>query len=110
VRVERYPYSRWITQRSEDPAWNTLGQLASKGVFMPVPAITVKVNENGTRRELTREEKYSYQQAVGQGYRKFIEQNRERLLALPPAQASDFIDKNADRIRRNARTNLKNSF
>jgi hypothetical protein len=110
VRVERYPYSRWITQRSEDPAWNTLGQLASKGVFMPVPAITVKVNENGTRRELTREEKYAYQQAVGQGYRKFIEQNRERLLALPPAQASDFIDKNADRIRRNARTNLKNSF
>lgn len=110
VRVERYPYSRWITQRSEDPAWNTLGQLASKGVFMPTPAITVKVNENGTRRELTREEKYTYQQAVGQGYRKFIEQNRERLLALPPAQASDFIDKNADRIRRNARTNLKNSF
>lgn len=110
VRVERYPYSRWVTQRSEDPAWNTLGQLASKGVFMPVPAITVKVNENGTRRELTREEKYQYQQAVGQGYRKFIEQNRDRLLALPPAQASDFIDKNADRIRRNARTNLKNSF
>jgi hypothetical protein len=110
VRVERYPYSRWVTQRQDDPAWNTLGQLASKGVFMPVPAITVKVNENGTRRELTREEKYQYQQAVGQGYRKFIEQNRERLLALPPAQASDFIDKNADRIRRNARTNLKNSF
>ena len=110
VRVERYPYSRWVTQRSEDPAWNTLGQLASKGVFMPTPAITVKVNENGTRRELTREEKYQYQQAVGQGYRKFIEQNRERLLALPPAQASDLIDKNADRIRRNARTNLKNSF
>ena len=110
VRVERYPYSRWVTQRSEDPAWNTLGQLASKGVFMPVPAITVKVNENGTRRELTREEKYQYQQAVGQGYRKFIEQNRDRLLALPPAQASDLIDKNADRIRRNARTNLKNSF
>ena len=110
VRVERYPYSRWVTQRQDDPAWNTLGQLASKGVFMPTPAITVKVNENGTRRELTREEKYQYQQAVGQGYRKFIEQNSERLLALPPAQASDLIDKNADRIRRNARTNLKNSF
>ena len=110
VRVERYPYSRWITQRSEDPAWNTLGQLASRGVFMPTPAITVKVNENGTRREMTREEKYQYQQAVGQGYRKFIEQNSKRLLALPPAEAADFIDKNADRIRRNARTNLKNSF
>jgi hypothetical protein len=110
VKVERYPWSRWAKEREVDTAWSTLGSLASKGVFMPTPAITVKVNENGTRRELTREEKYSYQQAVGQGYRKFIEQNRERLLALPPAQASDFIDKNADRIRRNARTNLKNSF
>jgi hypothetical protein len=110
VKVERYPWSRWAKEREVDTAWSTLGSLASKGVFMPTPAITVKVNENGTRRELTREEKYTYQQAVGQGYRKFIEQNRERLLALPPAQASDFIDKNADRIRRNARTNLKNSF
>lgn len=110
VRVERYPYSRWVTQRQDDPAWNTLGQLASRGVFMPTPAITVKVNENGTRREMTREEKYQYQRAVGQGYRKFIEQNSKRLLALPPAEAADFIDKNADRIRRNARTNLKNSF
>jgi hypothetical protein len=110
VKVERYPWSRWAKEREVDPAWSTLGSLASRGVFMPTPAITVKVNENGTRRELTREEKYTYQQAVGQGYRKFIEQNRERLLALPPAQASDFIDKNADRIRRNARTNLKNSF
>jgi len=110
VKVERYPWSRWAKEREVDTAWSTLGSLASRGVFMPVPAITVKVNENGTRRELTREEKYTYQQAVGQGYRKFIEQNRERLLALPPAQASDFIDKNADRIRRNARTNLKNSF
>ena len=110
VKVERYPWSRWAKEREVDPAWSTLGSLASKGVFMPTPAITVKVNENGTRRELTREEKYQYQQAVGQGYRKFIEQNSERLLALPPAQASDLIDKNADRIRRNARTNLKNSF
>jgi len=110
VRVERYPYSRWVTQRQDDPAWNTLGQLASRGVFMPTPAITVKVNDNGVRREMTREEKYQYQQAVGQGYRKFIEQNSKRLLALPPAEAADFIDKNSDRIRRNARTNLKNSF
>jgi hypothetical protein len=110
VKVERYPWSRWAKEREDDLAWGTLGKLASRGVFMPTPAITVKVNENGTRRELTREEKYQYQQAVGQGYRKFIEQNSKRLLALPPAEAADFIDKNADRIRRNARTNLKNSF
>jgi hypothetical protein len=108
--VERYPWSRWVKEREEDLAWSTLGRLASRGVFMPTPAITVKVNENGTRREMTREEKYQYQQAVGQGYRKFIEQNSERLLKLSPAEASDLIDKNADRIRRNARTNLKNSF
>lgn len=107
VQIERYPYSRWVTQRQDDPAWDTLGRLASRGVFMPTPAITVKVNENGTRRELTREEKYQYQRAVGQGYRRFVEQNSKRLLALPPAQASDLIDKNAERIRRDAREKLQ---
>lgn len=110
VQIERYPYSRWVTQRQDDKAWDTLGRLASKGVFMPTPAVTVKVTEKGARRELTREEKYEYQRAVGQGYRKFIEQNSERLLKMTPAQASDYIDKNADKIRRTARTNLKNSY
>lgn len=107
VQIERYPYSRWVTQRQDDRAWDTLGRLASRGVFMPTPAVTVKVTEKGARRELTREEKYEYQRSVGQGYRKFIEQNSKRLLALPPAEASDFIDKNADRIRRDAREKLQ---
>lgn len=110
VKVERYPWSRWVKEREEDTAWSTLGKLASRGVFMPTPAITVKVTEKGARRELTREEKYDYQRAVGQGYRKFLEQNSERLLKMTPAQASDYIDKNADKIRRTARTNLKNSY
>ena len=107
VQIERYPYSRWVTQRQDDKAWDTLGRLASRGVFMPTPAITVKVNENGTRRELTREEKYEYQRSVGEGYRKFLEQNSERLLKMTPAQASDYIDKNADRVRRDAREKLQ---
>jgi len=107
VQIERYPYSRWVTQRQDDKAWDTLGRLASRGVFMPTPAVTVKVTEKGARRELTREEKYEYQRSVGQGYRKFIEQNSKRLLALPPAEASDFIDKNAERIRRDAREKLQ---
>ena len=105
--VERYPWSRWVKERREDLAWDTLGRLASRGVFMPTPSVTVKVSENGTRRELTREEAYTYQRTVGQGYRKFIEQNSKRLLALQPDQAAELIDKNADRIRRDAREKLQ---
>lgn len=108
--VERYPWSRWVKERREDVAWDTLGRLASRGVFMPTPAITVKVNENGTRRQLNRDEAYQYQIDVGRGYRKFIEQNSKRLLALPPEQASELIDKNADRIRRDAREKLQKSI
>lgn len=108
--VERYPWSRWVKERREDVAWDTLGRLASRGVFMPTPAITVKVNENGSRRQLTREEAYQYQIDVGRGYRKFIEQNSKRLLALPPDQAAELIDKNADRVRRDAREKLQKSI
>ena len=107
VEVERYPYSRWVKQRKEDKAWNTLGQLASKGVFMPTPNITVTVKENGERRRMTREEAYAYQKDVGQMYRTWIERNSDRLLKMKPDDAADFIDKNADRMRRDAREKIQ---
>lgn len=99
VQVERYPWSRWIKTRKEDKAWSTLGELASKGVFMPVPSVTVKVLDNGKRREMTPAESYRYQQRVGQAYRKFVEDNSERLLRMKPDEATDFIDAQTERIR-----------
>ena len=107
VQVERYPYSRWLKFRKEDKAWNTLGQLASKGVFMPTPNITVTVKENGERRRMNRDEAYTYQKDVGQRYRTWIERNGDRLLKMKPDDAADVIDKAADRMRADAREKIQ---
>jgi hypothetical protein len=107
VQVERYPYSRWLKFRKEDKAWNTLGQLASKGVFMPTPNITVTVKENGERRRMNRDEAYTYQKDVGQRYRTWIERNGDRLLNMKPDDAAEVIDKAADRMRADAREKIQ---
>jgi hypothetical protein len=107
VQVERYPYSRWLKFRKEDKVWNALGQLASKGVFMPTPNITVTVKESGERRRMNRDEAYTYQKDVGQRYRTWIERNGDRLLKMKPDDAAEVIDKAADRMRADAREKIQ---
>jgi thymidylate kinase len=98
--VERYPYSRWVRTRQEDKAWSTLGTLASRGVFLSVPSANVKVLENGKRRPMTPQEQHNYQKRVGAGYRKFVEDNSEKLLRMKPDEAAKFIKDETERIRR----------
>lgn len=99
VAVERYPWSRWVSGRKEDGAWSTLGRLASEGVFLPTIGKRKVVNEDGTRRDMTREEEYRFQGAVGRAYRAFIVENRSDILSMPKAEAAAFIDRETERIR-----------
>ena len=68
-----------------------------------MPSVTVKVLDNGKRREMTPAESYRYQRRVGEAYRKFIEDNAERLLRMKPDEATDFIDTQTERIRERLR-------
>lgn len=99
VAVERYPWSRWVSTRQDDKAWSTLGRLASQGVFLPTVGKRMVVNEDGTRREMTRDEEYRFQRAVGRAYREFVVENRADLLSMPKAEAAAFIDKRTEQIR-----------
>ena len=99
VAVERYPWSRWVSTRQDDKAWSTLGRLASEGVFLPTVGKRMVVNEDGTRREMTRDEEYRFQRAVGRAYREFVVENRADLLSMPKAEAAAFIDKRTEQIR-----------
>jgi hypothetical protein len=99
VAIERYPWSRWITARKDDAAWQTLGTLASKGVFLPTIGKRMVVNEDGTRREMTPAEEHRFQKAVGRAYREFVMENRFDLTTMPKAEAAAFIDKQTERIR-----------
>ena len=59
----------------------------------------VVVTMDGTRREMTRDEEYRFQRAVGRAYREFVVENRADLLSMPKAEAAAFIDKRTEQIR-----------
>jgi hypothetical protein len=104
VSIERLPWSRWVKERKADKAWQTLGDLASRGVFMPsVGPVSTIDRKTGKRRPMTDVEQYAYQKKVGAEYRKFIERNSARLLKMQAEEARVFIDREADKIRERAR-------
>ena len=99
VKVERYPWSRWIKSRSDDPAWSTLGRLSNKGIFVPVPGDRMMELPDGRRREMTRGEDYRYRLRVGREYRRYFRENGRDLLAMPKAEALDAIKEATRAIR-----------
>jgi len=102
ISVERYPWSRWVKQRTDDPEFKTLASLAERGVFMPTPAATAVTMPNGKRRELTAKERYEYAVETGKLYRQFIRRDGRKLLAMDPDKAADAISAAAANARRNA--------
>jgi hypothetical protein len=99
IRVERYPWSRWVREKPEDPEFQTLATLANRGVFLPMPAAAAEFVKGNERRPLTPEEMYQYETRVGKQYREFVRQNRAELLRLKPDEAAKFIDKRTQQIR-----------
>lgn len=102
ISVERYPWSRWVKQRTNDPEFKTLALLAERGVFMPTPAATAVTMPNGKRRELTAKERYEYAVETGKLYRQFIRRDGRKFLAMDPDMAADAISNAAAKARRDA--------
>jgi hypothetical protein len=99
IRVERYPWSRWVREKPEDPEFQTLATLANRGVFLPMPAASAVFVKGNERRPLTPEEMYQYETRVGKQYREFVRQNRAELLRMKPEAAEEFIKKRTQQIR-----------
>jgi hypothetical protein len=101
IEVNRYPWSRWVKSREPDKAWDTLGALAAKGVFMPTPEAVKVTPRNGKRRDMTPAELTRYQKEVGAGFRAFLEKDGSRILRLrDPDKMADAIDDLATPVRR----------
>ena len=107
VRAERYPWSRWTNNRETTPEWTTVGNLASKGVFLPQPTDFVVTNLDGTRRPATEKEKYAYQKRVGQAYKQFVRENGGELNSMNPFDATEFIKQETEAIRSEIRGDLQ---
>jgi hypothetical protein len=99
IRVERYPWSRWVREKPEDPEFQTLATLANRGVFLPMPAAAAEFVKGNERRPLTPEEMYQYETRVGKQYREFVRQNRAELLRLKPEAAQELIKRRTQQIR-----------
>lgn len=106
ISVERKPWSRWVKERKQDPEWIVLGDLASKGVFMPIPGPWKIENDDGTRRDPTPAEMQSYQKKVGAEYRTFIREQGADLLAMDPDEARQQINRETSAIRKSVRAEL----
>lgn len=107
IAVERKPWSRWVKERKQDPEWIVLGDLASKGVFMPIPGPWKIENDDGTRRDPTPAEMQSYQKKVGAEYRTFIREQGADLLAMDPDEARQQINRETSAIRKSVRAELR---
>ncbi|TXH49497.1 MAG: hypothetical protein E6Q97_22620 [Desulfurellales bacterium] len=106
ISVERKPWSRWVKERKQDPEWTVLGDLASKGVFMPLPGPWKIENDDGARRDPTPAEMQEYQKKVGAEYRTFIREQGAELLAMDPDEARQEIDRETAAIRKSVRADL----
>lgn len=107
ITVERLPWSRWVKERKEDPEWKTLGDLASRGIFMPLPGAFKLTNEDGTRRDPTPAEMLEYQKKVGAEYRRLIRENGAEWLQMDPNEARQEIDRETRSIRSDVRAELR---
>lgn len=106
IAVERLPWSRWVKERSKAPEWDTIGKLADRGIFMPVPGEFSVQTDDGTRRKPTKKEMYDYQKAVGEAYKDWIKSDGRDLLDMEPADARRLIDRTTTRLRKQARMEL----
>lgn len=94
VEKQPYPWSREYQTMPVEPEYKLLGQLASKGVF-PTPANpdTRRVGKGKRSREMTEDEKKRFITNVGEGYRRVILKNGERLAKMESEAAKDLLGK-----------------
>jgi hypothetical protein len=100
VQVSRSPWSRAMQTSPDDPAYQMLGKLNSKGIWLtPANPENRKVRRGGKLRDLTEDEAAKYMAETGKAYKKFITERGEMLLRMTPERAADFIQRYTTRIR-----------
>jgi hypothetical protein len=100
LETDRAPWSRVFTEGPDDPAYQLLGRLSAKGVWLSPPNPNGKlVGEGSKRREMTPDEGVMYQKEVGKGYRQLVLRYGSRLLQMPEERAKKFASQKAEEVR-----------
>lgn len=101
IKLDRGPLSRVTLAGTADPAYRILGQMNARGLWLSDPTTGVrKVKLGGnTSRDMTSEEKDRYQRAAGQGYKQFVSEHGEDILAMEHEAAKKYIQRHTKFIR-----------
>ena len=110
VSVSRAPWARWIDTQPDDDVWQAVAQKSTEGVYLPGPSRNVKFVTRGKggleRRDMTPSEEYEYNRMVGTSIRYELEKNLDWFRNATPNQASSWLDKKANAIRRQVRKQM----
>lgn len=102
VELNRTPWSRTADVDELDHAHVVLGKLIARGHDLQMASSTRLVFQDGRKvplETLGRDVVWRYEQAVGQGYKQWLDQQGDQLLAMPVAQADKVIDRRSRAIR-----------
>ena len=100
VKTPRSPWSRAIVQQPEDEAYNTLGLLNSRDLWLvPSNPELRTIGTKNHRRGFTPEEQNRYIKLVGAGYKQLVEKYGERILQMPKERAKAFLSDKSKEVR-----------
>lgn len=101
VTIDRGPLSRVTQSGTADGAYRIVGQLNERDLWLPDPSTGVRMvkEPNGERREMSLEEKDRYQRFAGAGYKAFVIEHGDEILAMEHAAAEKFISRQTKVIR-----------
>ena len=100
VEVTRSPWSRAIKVSPDDPAYQKLARLNSRGIWLTPPnPENRKVRRGGVTRALTEDEAAAYMSETGAKYKEFIMKRGDALAKMDADRAADLIEKTTARIR-----------
>lgn len=102
VQLNRMPWSRMVSQDKLDPAYGTLAKLIARGHDLQQPSTSRQIFKDGKKvplETLGRDVAYEYEKAVTTGYKQWLTEDGEALLALPVEQADKVIENRSRTIR-----------
>jgi hypothetical protein len=101
IKLDRTPLSRVTLVGTPDPAYRLLGEMNAKDLWLSDPTAGVRKVKisGGARRDMTAQEKDRYQRAAGQGYKQFIVDHGEEILAMEKDKAKQYVERHTKIIR-----------
>lgn len=103
VELDRSPWSRVYTNASQDPAYQAMGKLLARGIWVPIPSTERMVRKpDGTKArvsDLGQEREWQYQKLVGQKYKGYLLERGDQLAEMTDEYAKETLERDTARLR-----------